>query len=189
MTTLTLLGIAVGLAMDAFSVAVAVSARLQPVSPRQMFRLSFHFGLFQGAMPLVGWLGGRTLVSVIGPWDHWVAFVLLAAVGSRALWQAVTEEREENAVASDPTRGASLVALSLATSIDALAVGLSFAVLDVSVWYPCLVIGVITAGLTAAGMHFGSRVGAHYGHLIEAAGGVVLIGIGVKILVTGLLAG
>lgn len=189
MSPLTLIGIAVGLAMDAFSVAVAVSVRLQPVSPRQMFRLSFHFGLFQGVMPLIGWLGGRTLNAYILPWDHWVAFGLLAAVGARALWQAVTEEREDSAAVPDPTRGASLVALSLATSIDALAVGLSFAVLDVNVWYPCLVIGVITAGLTATGMHFGSRIGAHYGHLIEAAGGIVLIGIGVKILVSGLLAG
>jgi len=152
------------------------------VDARQLFRFSFHFGLFQALMPVVGWLAGRGLSQYIEAWDHWVAFVLLAAIGGKAIVDALGS-KEEEAKVPDPTRGLSLVVLSIATSIDALAVGLSLALLKVSIWYPAVVIGVVTAGMTACAMLIGARVGQRFGVRIRILGGVILMGIGLKILV------
>jgi putative Mn2+ efflux pump MntP len=180
--TTTLVLIAVGLAMDALAVAVAVSVALRAISARHVFRLAFHFGLFQFMMPVLGWLAGRSIVGLIQNWDHWIAFGLLAFVGGKAIYEAL-KGRAEDEARSDPTRGLSLVVLSLATSIDALAVGLSFAVLQVQIWYASVVIGLITGAITTTGMLIGSRLGKHFGQRVEILGGLVLIGIGVKILV------
>jgi putative Mn2+ efflux pump MntP len=174
--------IAAGLAMDALAVAVAVSMLLPVLSGRHVFRLSFHFGLFQFLMPIVGWLAGRSVYRFMAGWDHWVAFGLLAFVGGKAVYRALTN-RATPTHRADPTRGLSLVVLSLATSLDALAVGLSFAVLRVAIWYASALIGLITATLTMTGMLVGRRLGRHFGQHVELLGGMVLIGIGVKILV------
>ena len=181
-----IIGIAVGLSLDAFAVAIAASVTLRNVSGRQVFRFAFHFGLFQAMMPVIGWLAGRGMGSWIVAWDHWVAFTLLAFIGCKAIYEALsgTEEESER---TDPTRGLSLVILSTATSIDALAVGLSFAALRVDIWYPAAIIGLITGGLTLIGMRLGSRLGAQFGRRVEILGGLVLIGIGLKILVQHLL--
>lgn len=186
--TTTLVLIAVGLAMDALAVSVAASVMLRTVSPRQVFRLAFHFGLFQFLMPVIGWLAGRSIVDLIESWDHWIAFGLLAFVGGRAIYEAL-KEREEGEARGDPTRGLTLVMLSLATSIDALAVGLSFAVLQVRIWYASLLIGCVTGTITMTGMLVGRRLGRHFGQRVEILGGLVLVGIGVKILVQHLMAG
>ncbi len=175
--------IAVGLAMDAFSVAVATSVRLKQVSGRQVFRFAFHFGLFQAMMPTLGWLLGKTMVHYIQQWDHWLAFGLLSAIGVKALYDVFWGEEEEEEDRKDPTRGRSLIVLSIATSIDALAVGLSFAFLQLQLWYPCLIIGVITTGLTALGMLLGVWIGGKLGRYAEVSGALILIGIGLKILV------
>ena len=196
MHPLILLGIAVGLAMDAFAVAVAASIRLRRVSPRQVFRFAFHFGLFQGLMPVIGWWLGRAAYGYIAAWDHWIAFGLLALVGGKALFDALRDNDNDNSQpepaadlgrASDPTRGISLIVYSIATSIDALAVGLSLGTLGVSVWTPALVIGLITCLLTTLGMLLGSRVGRRLGRRAELAGGLILIAIGLKILLSHLL--
>ena len=182
MSTLTLLGIAIGLAMDAFAVAIGAGLQLVEVTPRQTFRLAWHFGLFQAFMPVIGWLAGRTLVQYIAPVDHWIAFGLLAFIGGKMVYEAFQEKGDE-ADACDPTRGLRLVMLSIATSIDALAVGLSLAVLGVSIWYPALVIGIVAGVLTTIGLDLGKRFGALLGRRMEVVGGLILIGIGVKILV------
>jgi putative Mn2+ efflux pump MntP len=181
MSTTVILGIALGLAMDCFAVALGSGAALRGATPRQTFRLSFHFGLFQALMPVVGWLAGLSVTSMISFWDHWVVFGLLGFVGVKAIWTALREDVRERR-AGDPTRGASLVALSVATSVDALAVGFSFAMLGVTVWFPSVVIGVVSAAVTAVGMHIGSRLGERFGPRMEILGGLVLIAIGVKIL-------
>lgn len=180
-----LLGISIGLAMDAFAVSVAAGLALAPVTPRQMFRLAWHFGLFQFMMPILGWLAGQQLAAHIRAYDHWVAFALLAFVGGKML----IESRQEKAPGSkgDPTRGLMLVTLSVATSIDALAVGVSMAFLGVSVWFPSVVIGIVAATLTAIGFGFGSRLGTRWSRRAEAAGGCVLLLIGSRILITDLL--
>jgi len=179
---LVILGIAIGLSMDAFAVAIAASIALHPVTRRQVFRFGFHFGLFQALMPVLGWLLGSTVVRWVAAFDHWIAFGLLAYVGGKAIVEALRRGDEKKA-AADPTRGWSLVIFSIATSIDAFAVGLSFACLGVSVWYPSVVIGLTTGSLTTLGMLIGARLGARLGKRMEIAGGLVLIAIGTKILV------
>jgi putative Mn2+ efflux pump MntP len=178
---LVLLGVAIGLAMDAFAAAVAVSVSLRSVNRRQVLRLAWHFGLFQALMPIIGWLAGVSFVDWIASWDHWIAFGLLSMVGLRAIWAGLWGEEPDEA-ASDPTRGVSLVVLSLATSLDALAAGVSFAALGVRVWVPSLVIGLTAGVLTAVGTVCGGRLGRRFGAWAEAAGGVVLIGIGMLIV-------
>jgi manganese efflux pump family protein len=182
-STLYIAVIGVGLAMDTFAVAIATSVSLKTVTGRQLFRLSWHFGLFQAFMPVIGWFAGNTVAAYIAPWDHWVAAALLGYVGSRAIYEAYRGELEQKQrIKSDPTKGLSLIMLSVATSIDALAVGLSFAMLNVTIWYASLIIGVITATLTLIGMLLGSRLGLRFGERIEIIGGLVLIGIGLRIL-------
>ena len=151
MSFLEAFAIAVALAMDAFAVSVSSSTSISKVTFRHYFRMSFHFGLFQFFMPVIGWLLGQSVHSYIEAWDHWIAFVLLAFVGLNMLREAFAGEEEEKH-SGDPSRGVSLVILATATSIDALAVGLSFAMAGVSVWWPAIIIGIVCAALTALGM-------------------------------------
>ncbi len=183
MSWLTLLGVSVGLSMDAFAVAIAAGLTIEDVTRRHTFRLAFHFGLFQFIMPIVGWLAGHQLAAYIGQWDHWLAFGLLSYVGGKMLWEARGGHEAAESKA-DPTRGLTLVTLSVATSIDALAVGLSMAFLGVSVWIPSVVIGIVAATLTAVGIGFGARLGPRCGRWAEIAGGCVLILIGLQMLLT-----
>jgi manganese efflux pump family protein len=182
-TAVSIFGIAVGLAMDAFAVAVAAGLALGQLTFRRVFRLAFHFGLFQFLMPIVGWLAGRTVAPYICAFDHWVAFGLLGYVGAKMLWDA-RPANGDSGRAGDPTRGRMLVTLSVATSIDALAVGLSMAFLCVSVWTPSVVIGLVAAMFTGVGMWIGRRFGDRLGKWAEIAGGLVLIAIGIRILVS-----
>lgn len=179
---LTLLGIAFGLAMDAFAVATAAGLSLGSVTPRHVFRLSFHFGLFQFLMPVVGWMAGTRFASYIGAYDHWVAFGLLAYVGAKMLWEAFADRPAE--ARSDPTRGLMLVTLSVATSLDALAVGLSMALLGVDIWLPSVVIGLVAAVMTMIGLALGRRLGPRCGFWAELAGGIILLAIGLRILLS-----
>ena len=188
MNPLILLGIALGLAMDAFSVAIGVSIALGGTSRRQTFRLAWHFGLFQALMPIIGWSAGTSVRPWIEGWDHWLAFVLLGVVGGRMIFGAVRGDDSEP-TRTDPTRGWSLVMLSIATSIDALAVGLSFAALGVQVWTPAAVIGVTAAVMTLLGTLGGRALGARFGSRMATVGGIVLIGIGVWILFDHLIIG
>jgi manganese efflux pump family protein len=183
MSLISLIGLSVGLAMDATAVAIATSIMLGRVNRRQIFRFTFHFGLFQAAMPVVGWFAGRGLREYIESWDHWVAFTLLGIIGGKAIVDTFRDSDQNDKTATDPTRGSSLVLLSVATSIDALAVGLSLAALQVDIWYPAAMIGVITAAMTLAGMLLGARLGRRFGKRVRLFGGVLLIGIGIKILV------
>ena len=116
------------------------------MSLRQTFRLAYHFGLFQALMPIIGWLAGRSVERWIGPIDHWIAFGLLTAIGGKMIYEALKGD-DEDVEKKDPTKGLSLVVLSVATSIDALAVGLSLALLGVKIWYPALVIGFVAFGV------------------------------------------
>jgi putative Mn2+ efflux pump MntP len=181
-----LLGVAVGLAMDAFATAIAVSVNLGRLTGRQVFRLAWHFGLFQALMPVIGWFGGVWVEDWIRSWDHWLALGLLGFVGSRMIISGF-RGRESGGSDIDPTRGASLVILSVATSIDALAVGLGFAALGVRIWVPSAVIGVTAGVLTLIGIAIGSRLGERFGRWTEVAGGVLLIAIGIRILAVDLI--
>ncbi len=185
MDLLTLIGLALALAMDAFAVALSAGVVLKRLTGRHLFRLGFHFGLFQALMPIVGWLAGRSVMDWVSAWDHWIAFSLLIFIGSRMIYQACVDDQKADQ--RDPTRGLTMVMLSIATSIDALAVGFSLSVLGVSIWFPALVIGLVAGVLTVAGMLLGDRVGLRWGARVEIIGGIILIGIGTRILAEHLL--
>ena len=186
MDTLSLMALAVALAMDAFAVALAAGAVLRPLTFRPCFRLAFHFGLFQAMMPVIGWLAGLSLQSFVAAWSHWIAFVLLLWIGVRMIREALGAE-EDNVQAADPSRGLTMVALAFATSIDALAVGLTLAMIEVAIWMPALIIGLVACALTIAGLLLGCRAGERWGRRVGVAGGIILILIGGKILFSALL--
>lgn len=179
--------IAFGLAMDAFAVSLAAGALKEVRGARATFRLSFHFGLFQFMMPVIGWYAGSTIVSYIAAFDHWIAFGLLGYVGGRMIISG--SSKRENAFGSDPSRGYLLVTLSVATSIDALAVGLSLAMIEVGIWYPSMVIGIVAGGFSIVGVGLGRRLGISLGKRMEIAGGIILLLIGLRILFTHLSGG
>jgi len=177
------LALAVALAMDAFAVSIATGVTLKSVSPRQTFRLAWHFGLFQAMMPIIGWSAGLTVRSRIEAYDHWVAFALLVFVAQGMLRSARKGDRDEENV-KDPTKGMTMVLLSVATSIDALAVGLSLSMINVSIWTPAVIIGLVAGGFTTVGMHLGKLIGGvvRLSRWAEVTGGIVLLVIGVNIL-------
>ncbi len=181
MNPVYILLIAVGLAMDALSVAVALSLKFRWVSLRQFFRLSFHFGFFQFLMPIIGWSVGTRIGTFIRDYDHWAAFLLLTFLGIKLIKEP--GGKTDYLKTRDPTRGRWLVLLSLATSMDALVVGLSLSFIGVSIWIPSLIIGAVAALFTLFGMYFGNKLRGKTTGYLGMAGGVILIGIGIKILV------
>lgn len=187
MTWPTMLGIALALAMDALAVSIAAGIKVRRVNSRHVFRAGFHFGLFQFMMPIIGWGAGRTFAGHVQSFDHWLAFALLVAIGGKMLYEAKWGDPAPTGHSADPTRGWSLVLLSVATSIDALAVGLSLALLGVSIWVPAVVIGLVTCTLSSLGILFGARLGHKVEHRAEAIGGFILIAIGVKIFISHLV--
>ncbi|MGA2586652.1 MAG: manganese efflux pump MntP family protein [Candidatus Aminicenantales bacterium] len=177
------LGVALSLAADAFAVSVGLSLGRSGLTRRQSFRLAFHFGLFQFMMPVAGWAAGRSFVGLIGGFDHWVAAALLVFVGGKMIVESFHEEKRSERKAVDATRGFSLVVLSLATSLDALAVGFSLAALHVPIVYPAAVIGVVCFSITLIGTRIGPGLGKIAGKWADIAGGAVLILIAIKILI------
>jgi putative Mn2+ efflux pump MntP len=189
MSFLEIVLLALGLSMDAAAVAAACSASLRKVTGRQVFRFAYHFGLFQAIMPIIGWFVGQKAQAYIETWDHWVAAGLLFFVGAKAIHAAVTPKDEDESIQrnDDPTKGWTLILFSVATSIDALAVGLSLAMVRIDIVTPAIMIGIITAAVTATAMLIGSRIGKTLGSRFEVVGGLVLIGIGIKVLVSHLI--
>ena len=180
MLLIDVLLIAVGLAMDACVVSAGAGASGRSSGGRATFRLGFHFGIFQFLMPILGWFAGRTIAGAIASVDHWIAFVLLGIVGGRMIRSGI--KGEEDTEADDPSKGWSLIILSIATSIDALAVGFSLAMIEVDIWFPAVVIGIVTAGMSVAGLRLGARLGARFGNRMEIVGGVILIFVGARIV-------
>lgn len=173
--------IAVGLSMDAFAVSVCKGLGMRRIDVRVSLVLAFLFGFFQGFMPVIGWALGSQLMWLIEPIDHWIAFCLLAFIGSKMIWDAVTEEDEDAGVVNGIAWGEFLM-LAVATSIDALAVGISFAALSVNILFAVVLIGVTTFVLSLVGVAVGNFFGARYQKPAQIAGGVVLICIGLKVL-------
>jgi len=173
--------IALALSMDAFSVAMAIGAAGRGHASGAVIRLATAFGIFQFVMPILGWLLGKTVVSYISDYDHWIAFGLLLIVGLRMIKEYFDKDEKERT--KDPTKGWSLLILSIATSIDALAVGVSFAFFDVNIYYASAVIGVVCFIITALGMIFGKKLSVLLGKKAVLLGGIVLIAIGIKIVV------
>jgi putative Mn2+ efflux pump MntP len=184
MSLTTIFLIALSMAMDAFAVSLCSGVKIGP-GPRPVFRIAFHFGLFQTLLPIVGWLFGNTIEPLVRGFDHWVAFGLLAFVGVRMIRSGFGKDEEKSL--KDPSRGWTMVMLSIAVSIDALAIGLSLGVIGVTIWTPALIIGLVTGALSLIGLRVGNGVGKRYGKPVEILGGLVLIGIGVRIVVSHLM--
>src|SRR4030066_845729 len=182
----TIFLIAIGLALDCFAVSLGVGTAGTAKGLRPTFRLFFHFGLFQGGMTLLGWLAGKTVVGYIAGVDHWVAFGLLAFVGVRMIHSGIKNAGEEPAI-TDPSRGMTLVMLSVATSIDALAVGLSLALMAVNVFWSALIIGGVSSAPPLVGLALGNQLGMRFGKSMEVLGGVILIGIGLRVVIVHLM--
>jgi len=174
----------VGLSMDAFAVSICKGLKMRGINKKQAFILGLFFGGFQALMPLVGWLLGTQFASYIVSIDHWIAFVLLALIGGNMVREAVgKDDREEDGVMDPPLELKELLMLAIATSIDALAVGVTFAFLSVSIIPAITIIGCTTFVLSIAGVVIGNYFGNKYEKKAEFAGGVILILIGLKILV------
>lgn len=194
-----LLLVGVGLSMDAFAVSVCKGLGMRAINYRHALVIALFFGGFQALMPLLGWALGSQFAGFVTPVDHWIAFVLLACIGGKMLWDAFHEGgREEGCSAhgacderceraGEQLDLRELVMLAVATSIDALAVGITFAFLEINIWLAVGVIGVTTFVLSFAGVVIGNRFGARYERGASIVGGVVLIAIGLKILVEHLL--
>jgi putative Mn2+ efflux pump MntP len=174
--------IAVALGCDAFAVGMGVGTRF--CQPRQVFRLSFHFGLFQFLMPLLGWFIGVNAFGLVRQWGPWLAFGLLFFIGARMTYESFhPEEIPTDQECRDPTRGMSLVVLSLATSMDALGVGFSIGVLGQSLLVAAVCIGITACAMTWAAMKLGSRLSSKFGQRMEIIGGIILMAIAVKLLI------
>ncbi len=158
--------------MDAFSVSMAVAAG--PRMPRQTFRLSFHFGLFQFFMPLIGGFLGCGLSGAMEAYDHWIAFGILLFIGFNMIYQAIRSE-EETPARRDRSKGWSLVFLSTATSIDALGAGLALGLSSGQLLRPCLTIGLVCAAMSFVGVRLGRKLSRVFGRGAEALGGIVLV--------------
>jgi putative Mn2+ efflux pump MntP len=175
--------VALALAMDAFAVSIGLSVRPEGLKMGQRLRLAVFFGFFQFLMPLVGWLAGQEFLHYMHDVDHWVAFVLLFIVGGKMVAESFRNQDMKKKTPGDPTMGVTLIMLSIATSIDAFAVGLSFAAIQQKILYPSIIIGVVAFVMTLVGTKIGPVIGRVAGKRAELCGGIVLILIGVKILV------
>ncbi len=189
MPLLSVLGIAVALAMDAFAVSLTTGVRLRRITPAVTLRMAGVFGGFQFFMPVLGWFLGAGAQTYIEAYDHWLAFGLLAFVGGKMLREA-WENRGRSAFAGDfkdPTRGSALWLLGVATSLDALAVGLSLAMLEIDIWLPAAIIGLVCFLLSSAGVLTGGALRRlpgleTLGNKANAVGGLILLAIGLNIL-------
>jgi len=181
MSPTTLLLVALGVSADAFAVAVGKGLQMTRLRGRDALALALAFGVFQGLMPVIGWLAGTSFQSRIEDYDHWVAFALLAGIGLRMIWGAVHPGAAEDT--RDDTIGTGeLFLLATATSIDALAVGIGLAFLDVDIVGAAVVIAITTFVLTLVGVFVGQRAGTRFRTPAEVAGGAILVLIGTKIL-------
>ncbi len=175
--------VALALAMDAFAVSIGLSVRPGGLKMSQRLRLAVFFGFFQFLMPLVGWLAGQEVLDYMRDVDHWVAFGLLFVVGGKMMAESFRNQDMKKKKPGDPTIGVTLIMLSIATSIDAFAVGLSFAAIQQKILFPSIIIGVVAFVMTIIGTKLGPVFGKIAGKRAEFCGGIVLIFIGTKILV------
>jgi manganese efflux pump family protein len=183
MAFVLILGMAVALAMDCFAVTLGMACGERGLTTKQAVRMAAAFGGFQFVMPIAGWLAGDKLLGFIRSFDHWVAFGLLVLIGGRMIYESFGLSEEEKAGRPDQSRGSRLLVLALATSIDALAVGLSLGVVRSGILFPAAIIGATSFVMTIAGAKLGPVVGRIVGRRAELLGGLILIAIGVKILI------
>ena len=179
--------IAVALAMDAFAVSVSSGIIIPNLSLRNALKIALFFGIFQAVMPVIGWLAGTGLKDFIQAVDHYIAFGLLAVIGIKMIYEAFKKREAEQSI--NPLNFGVLLILSVATSIDALAVGLSFALLSIKILTPVIIIGITTFFISLAGVSFGDKLGHFFKNRVQVIGGIILIGLGIRIFVEHIVKG
>jgi putative Mn2+ efflux pump MntP len=172
--------IGIGLSMDCFAVSLAIGTTTKTRLIYAAVIIALCFGAFQAGMTVIGWAAGVSLIGLISSYDHWVAFILLAIIGGKMIWEGIRGGEDEAPLES--IRIVPVIVLSLATSIDALAVGISFGVLQTAVLIPVLMIGIVCFGISFAGVMLGERLESFLGNKMEIFGGIILILIGLRIL-------
>jgi manganese efflux pump family protein len=184
MDYISILLLSVGLAMDAFAVSVCKGLCMKKINYSHALVIALFFGGFQALMPLIGWFLGMRFEKYITTFDHWIAFILLAFIGGKMIYEALTNKEEQNVTCSNRLNIKELFVLSIATSIDALAVGITLAFLpNTNIWFSIATIGVVTFILSVAGVFIGNKFGSKYKSFAELLGGIILVAIGCKILI------
>ncbi|MCD8315937.1 MAG: manganese efflux pump MntP family protein [Eggerthellaceae bacterium] len=177
-----ILGVGIGLSMDAFAVAICKGLNMKKINWWHAIIIALFFGGFQAIMPLIGWLLGASFAQFIEPVDHWIAFVLLVLIGGKMLYDAFKDDFDDGVPDEPKLDFKELFMLSIATSIDALAIGISFAFLGVNIWFAITIIGITTFVFSLGGVVIGNQFGSRFERPAAVVGGIVLILIGAKIL-------
>ena len=185
MTLWELLLLAIGVSMDAFAVSIGKGLSVKRVTAREILSVALWFGGFQALMPVIGYFLGVSFADLVTKVDHWIAFGLLALIGGNMIREAIKDRRGEgeHGHADSSFAFKTMFLLAIATSIDALAVGVSLAFLNVNIWRSVAIIGLTTAAFSAVGLLIGKKVGCRFHETAQILGGLILIGIGIKILV------
>lgn len=173
--------IALGLSVDSFAASVCSGLAIKEIRFFQAVKIAFFLALFQGGMPVIGWFIGWEINELIKEFDHWIAFILLAGLGSKMIYESLTNHEEDSSF--NPLKLSVLLGISVATSIDALVVGFSMALIDVFIWWPAVIIGIVTFIASMLGMLLGKKIGSQTSKRFEVLGGIVLILIGLRILI------
>lgn len=187
MSFIEIILIAIGLSLDAFAVSITSGVTINNLKVRHAFKIAAFFGIFQAIMPLIGYLAGISLNKYITSYDHWIAFGLLAFIGGKMIYEGFQIEKCE--MDKDCLNSVTLLILAIATSIDALAVGVVFSSLSLSIIIPVIIIGLITFVICFAGVYIGDKFGSFFEKKMELIGGAVLILIGLKILIEHIIKG
>ncbi|WP_282014716.1 manganese efflux pump MntP family protein [Marinifilum flexuosum] len=177
--------IALGLSVDSFAASVCSGLAIKKIRFLQAVKIAFFLALFQGGMPVIGWFIGWEINELIKDFDHWIAFILLAGLGSKMIYESLSNNEEDSSF--NPLKLTVLIGISVATSIDALVIGFSMALIDVIIWWPAVIIGVVTFIASMLGMLLGKKIGSQTSKRFEVVGGIVLILIGLRILIEHLL--
>jgi putative Mn2+ efflux pump MntP len=181
MDMITILLIAIGLAMDCFAVSIASGVTIKDLKVQNALKIATFFGTFQALMAFIGWLAASSFADLISGIDHWIAFILLAIIGGKMIYESLKKESEKKQF--DPLNLHVLLILSIATSIDSLAVGVSFAFLNIYIIAPIIIIGIASFAFSIFGTYLGNRIGEYFKNKVEFLGGIILIGIGLKVLI------
>ncbi len=191
MSFIMILITAFALAMDACAVAICHGMRLQQIRWKHWLQFGCFFGFFQSGMTLIGYILGQAMRARVQKVDHWLAFTLLAIVGGRMIWEALQpdDSDNENQLPSGLLPFKAMIILAIATSLDALAVGIGFSVINLDLWMAVITIGAVAFVLSCIGVKLGQLLGQLFQHWAELVGGIVLIGIGIKIVIEHLIKG
>lgn len=179
MDIISIIFIAVGLSMDSFGVSIVNGCTIKELDAKKIILIALSLSLFQAFMPVIGWLAGLSIERYIRELDHWVVFILLSFIGLKMIIEGV---KKNNNCELSELKGKRLIGQSIATSIDAFAIGISFSLLQLSLVTPVLIIGAVTFGFSLIGLFLGKYFGKIFGKRVDIAGGLILIGIGIKIL-------